>query len=195
MDTVTQQQLQAHWEGKDVVKAFPLAKTVTLALACHFFMGMDNPERIARLVQHFDDITVGMHSIMLNIPGTIFHRANKAAAAIRTELMSVIKEKKDAMASGAKMQDILSHMIVITDPSGKFMPEAEIADKVMGLLVAGYSTVATTITFLMKYVGLNPDVYGMIRAGNYLLPHNYFVRYLQCVEPHREGETVVSPTR
>lgn len=164
MDSMTQQQLQAHWEGKDVVKAYPLAKTITLALACRFFMGTDNPDRIARLVQHFDDITVGMHSIMLNIPGTIFHRANKAAAAIRTELMSVIKEKKDAMESGVKMQDILSHLIVITDSSGKFMPEAEIADKVMGLLVAGYSTVATTITFLMKYVGLNPDVYEMIRA-------------------------------
>ncbi|KAL2474142.1 Cytochrome [Forsythia ovata] len=164
MDSITQQQLQAHWEGKDVVKAYPLAKTLTLTLACRFFLGMDKPDRIARLVQCFDDITVGMHSIMLNIPGTIFYRANKAAAAIRMELLSVIKEKKDAMASGDKMQDILSHMLVIADPSGKFMPEAEIADKVMGLLVAGYSTVATTITFLMKYVGLNPDVYQNIRA-------------------------------
>ncbi|XP_057502434.1 beta-amyrin 28-monooxygenase-like [Actinidia eriantha] len=163
MDSITQQQLQIHWEGKDqVVKVFPLSKTVTLTLACRFFLGIDNPERIAKLVGHFDDITLGMHSIILNVPGTIFYRANKAAVAIRKELVSVIKEKKAAMASGAPMHDILSHMIVATDPTGKYMPEAEIADKMMGLIVAGYSTVSTTITFFMKYVGERADIYNKV---------------------------------
>ncbi|KAL2484163.1 Cytochrome [Forsythia ovata] len=165
MDSITNQQLQMHWnDEKNTVKVYPLAKSITLTLACQFFLGINNPERIARLVKHFDDVTVGMHSIMLNIPGTIFHRANKAAAAIRKELLNVIKEKKQAMATGAPMQDILSHMIVVTDPNGRSMPDAEIADKIMGLLTAGYSTVATTITFLMKYVGLNPEIYEKIRA-------------------------------
>ncbi|PSS11072.1 Beta-amyrin 28-oxidase [Actinidia chinensis var. chinensis] len=155
MDSITQEQLQIHWQGKDEVKVFPVSKTVTLTLACRFFLGIDNPERIARLVGHFDDITLGMHSIFLNFPGTIFYGANKAAAAIRKELVTVIKEKKAAMTSGAPM-------IVVTDPNGKYIPEAEIADKMMGLLVAGYSTVSTTITFFMKYVGQRPDIYNLV---------------------------------
>jgi cytochrome P450 len=164
MDSITQQQLDVHWEGLSEVKVFPLSKTVTLTLACRFFLGIDNPERIAKLVGHFDNVTLGMHSIILNVPGTIFYRANKAAAAIRKELVTVIKEKKAAMAKGAPMQDILSHMVVAADPNGNFMPEAEIADKMMGLIVAGYSTVSTTITFFMKYVGENPDVYNRVLA-------------------------------
>jgi cytochrome P450 len=164
MDSITQQQLQVHCADKNEVKVYPLAKTITLTLACQFFLGINNPERIARLVKYFDDVTVGMHCIMINLPGTIFYRANKAAAAIRKELVTVIREKKQAIASGSPMHDILSHMIVVTDPSGKSMPDYEIADKMMGLLTAGYSTVATTITFLMKYVGLNPEVYERVRA-------------------------------
>ncbi|XP_030471307.1 beta-amyrin 28-monooxygenase-like [Syzygium oleosum] len=159
MDTITQQQMQSEWEGKREVRAYPLAKSLTLTLACRFFIGTDEPERIARLVDYFDDITLGLHSMTLNFPGTIFHKANKAAAAIRKELRAVIKDKKDAISSGAPMQDILSHIIVASDPSGKHMPEAEIADKIMGLLTAGYSTVATAMTFFMKYVGERPDIY------------------------------------
>ncbi|KAJ9691353.1 hypothetical protein PVL29_013510 [Vitis rotundifolia] len=172
MDSITQQQLQAHWEGKTEVKVFPFAKTLTLTLACRFFLGIDDPERIARLVTNFDDITLGMHSIPLKIPGTIFYQASKAAAAIRKELFTIIKEKKAAMATGQPMRDILSHMIVAADPTGRFMPEAEIADKIMGLLTAGYSTVATAIAFLMKFVGERPDIYNKILAEQWEIAAN-----------------------
>nr|POE65431.1 upf0481 protein [Quercus suber] len=67
MDSITQQQMQSYWEGNDVVKAFPLAKTLTLSLACRFFLGTDDPERIARLVNNFDDITVGLPSRSVNL--------------------------------------------------------------------------------------------------------------------------------
>ena len=173
MDSITQQQMQSYWEGNEVVKAFPLAKTLTLSLACRFFLGIDDPERFARLVSNFDDITLGLHSIPVKFPGTIFYKANKAAAAIRKELRSVIQQKKSAMATGQPMQDILSHMIVATDPSGKYMPEAEIADKIMGLLTAGYSTVATAMTFFMKYIGERSEIYEKILAGTNFISSSF----------------------
>ncbi|KAE9461500.1 hypothetical protein C3L33_06613, partial [Rhododendron williamsianum] len=45
MDSITQQQLDVHWEGLSEVKVFPLSKIVTLTLACRFFLGIDNPEQ------------------------------------------------------------------------------------------------------------------------------------------------------
>ncbi|XP_047969161.1 beta-amyrin 28-monooxygenase-like [Salvia hispanica] len=165
MDLITQKQLHIHCDGKKIVEFYPLSKTITLTIACQFFLGINNPDRIARLVETFDDVTRGMASIMLNLPGTTFYRANKAAAALRKELIAVVEEKKEAMAEGAgPMHDILSHMIAASDPSGSCLPESEIADKMMGLLISGYGNVSTTITFVMKHLGLNPDIYERVRA-------------------------------
>ncbi|KAE8728718.1 alpha-glucosidase-like [Hibiscus syriacus] len=100
MDAITQQQMEKYWENRDEVKAFTLSKTLTLTLACRLFLGIDEPERISRLFNHFDDITVGMHSLPLDFPGTGFYKANKAAKAIRRELKQVITEKKAAIFFG-----------------------------------------------------------------------------------------------
>ncbi|XP_055806170.1 beta-amyrin 28-monooxygenase-like [Solanum dulcamara] len=163
MDCITKELLQSHWEGKNEIKTYHFAKILTLTLASRFFLGStNNSERMVKLVNYFDDISLGLHAMILNVPGTAFYRANKAAIAVRRELIGVIKEKKDEMSKGVKMQDILCHMIVVEDNNGELMGENEIADKIMGLLVAGYSTVATTITFLMKYVGERFDIYEKI---------------------------------
>lgn len=169
MDATTQQQLKLHWEGRRDVAVFPLAKTFTLSLASRFFLGLiadHHLDRITRLAEEFDDVSFGLHCIPWNIPGTVFYRASKGAVAIRKELLSIIKEKKAAIESGEKTHDILSFMILASDPvTGRFTPEMEIADKIMGLLTAGYSTVASAITFLMKFVGERPDIYREILTG------------------------------
>ncbi|KAF7149615.1 hypothetical protein RHSIM_Rhsim02G0083200 [Rhododendron simsii] len=155
MDSIIQQQLKIHLEGKSEVTIHPFSKALTFTLACRFFMGTENPERIAKLIGHFNKIIEGIHSLPLNFPGTAFYNACRAADVIRKELATVIKEKIDAAAAvGSPSQDMLSALI-----SGGYMSDAEISDKVMGTLVAGYTTVATTMTFVMKFVGERPEVY------------------------------------
>ncbi|KAF5736235.1 hypothetical protein HS088_TW14G00371 [Tripterygium wilfordii] len=161
IDMLTKLHLKTHWEGKEQVVVYSITKTYTLGLACQLFMGVNDPDRVARLVGKFDELTDGFHTMGWNIPGTAFYKAKKAAAAIREEIQQVIKEKTDAMASGAQMQDILSYMIR-AGQEGKFKSPAAIAEAIMGLISAGYSTTATALTFAMKFIGERPDVYQKI---------------------------------
>ncbi|KAF7116954.1 hypothetical protein RHSIM_RhsimUnG0010500 [Rhododendron simsii] len=133
--------------------------SITLTLACRFFLGIENPERIAKLVSQFNKVSNGMHSLPLNIPGTAFYHAIKATRVIRKELADVIAEKRAQVASGAPTQDMCTVLIV------EGMSDEDISEKITGFLVAGYSTIANTITFFMKFVGERPDVYHKILSG------------------------------
>lgn len=176
MDINAQEHLKNYWEGKERVEVYPMIKLLTASLASQFFLGLQDTDRVLRLSKMMEGMSLGLHSMPLNFPGTVFYRAKKGADGIRTEIELLIKEKRAAMAKGIRMNDILSFMIVNNDPTGRFMPESEIADKVMGLLVAGFSTPTTAITFLMKRIGEWPEVYEKILAGTKKLHLSTFLQ-------------------
>ncbi|KAI8567056.1 hypothetical protein RHMOL_Rhmol02G0091500 [Rhododendron molle] len=105
MDSIIQQQLKIHLEGKSEVKIHPFSRVVTFTLACRFFLGTENPERIAKLIGHFNKIGEGIHSLPLNFPGTAFYDACRSADVIRKELATVIKEKIDAACGGGRITE------------------------------------------------------------------------------------------
>lgn len=96
----------------------------------------------------------------------MFYRAMKAAEAMRKEVLMLIKEKKAAVSSGgAKVTDIMSHLLFNPDPTGRFIPENEVADKVMGLMTGGFHSPSMATSFLIKYLGEYPKVCDKVRTG------------------------------
>lgn len=159
--------LRRCWEGREEAKAYELAKSYTLTLACNYFMGMEDIEHAEKLVSKFDDVAMGIHSFDLNFPGTVFYRASKAVAELRKELEGIIMEKSKKMGDGVVMDDLLSQLIAGNQSGRKYMPPAKIVDTIIGLLTASYSSAATVITFMVKFIGERPDVYQKILSGNY----------------------------
>lgn len=85
--------------------------------------------------------------------------------------MLLNKEKKAAMSSGAneiKINDIMSHLLFNPDPTGRFMPENEVADKVMGLMMGGFHSPSMATSFLVKYLGEGPDICDKVQTGIYI---------------------------
>jgi cytochrome P450 len=62
-------------------------------------------------------------------------------------------------------QDLLSHLLVTPDTSGRFLSEAEITDNILLLLFAGHDTSRSVLSSVMKYLGNLPEVYEQVLKG------------------------------
>ncbi|KAI4357710.1 hypothetical protein L6164_001643 [Bauhinia variegata] len=165
MDSMAKSHFEEHWIGKSEVEVCGLVQLLIAGVAAKLFVGLEDPQRVANIARFFDLISQGLHAFPYSIPGTSFARAKKASDAMRNEILMVIKQKKTAMPQGEKLHDYLSYMIFRGDHSGRFMPENEVADKVMGLAFAAFSSPSLALMYLMKYLGEKPQVYEEIRAG------------------------------
>ncbi|KAL5549956.1 hypothetical protein UlMin_000132 [Ulmus minor] len=165
MDSIVAQHMDLYWEGKNKVEAYNLSQILVLTLASRFFLGLDDQSRIKKITNLLDKMMLALHIIPVNFPGTTFYRAMRAANDLREEVKLLIKEKKEALLGGVEPQNILSYLIVSTDPvSGEFSPEHVVADKIMGLLAGAFNSPAMTTAFIVKFLAERPDVCDKVRS-------------------------------
>ncbi|KAI7756402.1 hypothetical protein M8C21_011642 [Ambrosia artemisiifolia] len=151
-------------EGKKEVKVFQIVKLYAFELACCLFMSLEEPNHITKLGSLFNIFLKGILELPINFPGTRFYSANKAAAAIRKELMMIIKARRVELEEGkaSSSQDLLSHLLTSSDENGRYLTEKDIANNILLLLFAGHDTSTVAITLLIKSLGEHPDVYNKV---------------------------------
>ncbi|KAI8000617.1 Beta-amyrin 28-monooxygenase [Camellia lanceoleosa] len=160
MDTISQRHFDSDWVGSEVV-VFPLTKRYIFWLACRLFINIDDPNHVAKFADPFGILAAGIFSIPIDLPGTPFRRAIKASEFIRKELLAIIKQRKVDLRDGkaSPTQDILSHMLVTSDENGNFRKEADIADKILALLIASHDTASSVCASIVMYLAELPHVY------------------------------------
>ncbi|GER50721.1 cytochrome P450 [Striga asiatica] len=161
MDLVSRQHLDAQWQGKEELKVFPAMKQYTFELACRLFMSIHDPSTIEKLAALFRVFLGGVISIPLDFPGTKFYYAKKATVAIKKELKIIIRQRSKDLEqkTASPSQDLLSHLLVTPDESGKFMSESVIVNNILMLLFAGHDTSSCLLTMLIKVLAQHPQVY------------------------------------
>lgn len=164
MDIISHRYFAHEWENKEEVLVFPLVKKYTFWLACRLFLSVEDPNHIARFFEPFNLLAAGIFSIPIDFPGTAYSKAIKAAEVIRKDLRLIIKQRKIDLAEkkATPTQDILSHMLTISDENGKYISEADIADKILGLLIGGHDTASVVITAIVKYLAELPHIYNAV---------------------------------
>ncbi|KAJ9167571.1 hypothetical protein P3X46_019193 [Hevea brasiliensis] len=158
VDAKTRLHLKAHWDGQQVVEVHPFAKDLTFALACRLLLGIDDEEAIAQLQKPFGHFSAGLLSLPIDLPGTNFRRAIKAAKELRKEFEVMIKRwKRDR--SPSQSQGILSQHLLELNEEGQ---ESDMATRILALISASYDNVSTAMTFVVKYLAEMPNVYDAV---------------------------------
>ncbi|KAK3030569.1 hypothetical protein RJ639_039447 [Escallonia herrerae] len=163
---MARQHLTINWSTSNgQVKAFPLSRKLTFALACQLFMTVEDPKHVAKFEKQFELVTAGLLSVPVNVPGTAFNRAIKAANHIRHELSFIIEERRKQLLEKEQMEtarDLLSHMLLAIDEGGQHLTELEIGDMILGVLLASHDTISSVITFTIYYLADHPKVYAQV---------------------------------
>nr|GFD03638.1 beta-amyrin 28-oxidase-like [Tanacetum cinerariifolium] len=159
MEVVTRRHIQNQWQGRSELKVFETVRPYLFELACRLFLSLDDPKHVAELGTLFNTFLKGLGELPINIPGTRFYRAKRAANAIKKQLIVIIKQRRQALKQdqSSSFEDLLSHLLVSSDENGRFLSEAEIANNILLLLFAGHDTSAVSITLLMKSLAEHPD--------------------------------------
>uniref|UniRef100_A0A7N0T8F8 Cytochrome P450 n=1 Tax=Kalanchoe fedtschenkoi TaxID=63787 RepID=A0A7N0T8F8_KALFE len=161
IDTIAKRHFASEWEGRDSVLVLPLAHRYTMTLACKLFLSVDDPEQVDGIAALIGALLRAIFSIPINLPGTWFSKGLKASKLIRETVMAIAKQRKIEWSenSAPPKQDMLSHLMMATDDSGKHMTESEIADNILGMLIGGYDPTSTACALVVKYLAELPEIY------------------------------------
>lgn len=116
---------------------------------------------------NFKVISSSFASLPLKVPGTAFHRGLKARNRMYAMLDSVIARRRSGSeGEAAAPSDFLQTLLRkhAGDEADK-LTDAQLKDNILTLLVAGHDTTTAGLTWLVKFLGENPDVLDKLRVS------------------------------
>uniref|UniRef100_A0A0E0D985 Cytochrome P450 n=1 Tax=Oryza meridionalis TaxID=40149 RepID=A0A0E0D985_9ORYZ len=155
------------------------ASSFTLKVIANMLISLEpEGEEQEKFRANFKFISSSFASLPLKIPGTAFHRGLKARNRMYAMLDSVIAGRRDG---GEVRNDFLQTLLrkhakdgAAADEDGggggdrdaDKLTDAQLKDNILTLLVAGHDTTTAGLTWLIKFLGENPEALQKLRVMN-----------------------------
>ncbi|XP_049383022.1 beta-amyrin 28-monooxygenase-like [Solanum stenotomum] len=99
----------------------PAVRKYIFSLACTLF---DDTKKVERLSTYIEDISTGLLSMPINLPGTTFNRASEKMC---KEVQDVSNQRKSDLSENkiAAPEDILSQILQATNEKEQFLNESD----------------------------------------------------------------------
>ncbi|KAF8719828.1 hypothetical protein HU200_024586 [Digitaria exilis] len=150
------------WHGKATVAVMPAMKDLTFDVMCTalFRLGRDGKSEAVRreLSTEFQQLVKGISVIPMDLPFTSFRKCLAASRRGRRAVAGIIQERRVKLETGqsSAADDVVTHMIA------EGLPDEEIIDNVMFLMIAAHDTTAALLTFLIRYLDTNREAYDKV---------------------------------
>ncbi|KAJ4723890.1 beta-amyrin 28-oxidase-like [Melia azedarach] len=130
VDAVAKQHLLKYWERNQQVKVQPLAEKFTVTLACRLFLNIHDPETLEKLENLFNSFVSGLISLPINLPGTRYNRALKAAKELTKRFEAMIRQRRidvqEKKKSDESKEDIFSLLLQEKYKDGESVCESDL---------------------------------------------------------------------
>nr|XP_010927381.1 abscisic acid 8'-hydroxylase 3 [Elaeis guineensis] len=153
------------WAGRRVF-VLEEASIFTLKVIAHMIMSLEPyGEEQEKFRANFKLISSSFASLPFKIPGCAFHRGLEARNRMYAMLDSIISKRRDGKdVHHDFLQTLLrKHSKEETDDDSDKLTDAQLKDNILTLLVAGHDTTTAALTWLIKFLGENPDVLQNLR--------------------------------
>ncbi|CAO2143871.1 unnamed protein product [Urochloa humidicola] len=161
MDAEVRSHLDARWRGRNVISVMPSMKELTFDVMSSVLFGLVGAEYAAarrELSVEFQQLARGIWTVPLDLPFSTFRRCLAASRRGRRTITAVVEERRTKLRRGESSpdDDVVTHMLA----GG--LPDEEIADNVIFLMIAAHDTTAALITFLLRHLDANKDAYAEV---------------------------------
>ncbi|KAL3850860.1 hypothetical protein ACJIZ3_012742 [Penstemon smallii] len=157
--------LEKHWHGRKEIAVMPLMKTLTFNIICSLIFGIERGPRRDTLVELFAHLLEGMLALPIDLPFTRLNRSLRARSKIRDIILELIHEKREKLEKQETPhhQDLITSLLnVRDDTSSPLLSDEEIVDNSIIIMIAGHDTSSAVLTFFIKLLAENPDVYKQV---------------------------------
>ncbi|KAM3279854.1 hypothetical protein ACQJBY_046931 [Aegilops geniculata] len=165
-------QILGSWAGRGRVLVLDEASQFTLKVIANMLVSLEpeGPEQ-EEFRANFKAISSSFASLPLKLPGTAFHRGLGGRNRMYAMLDAVIARRR----AGEVCEDFLQTLLMkhargqqgggaAPDPAEEEkLTDAQLKDNILTLLVAGHDTTTAGLTWLVKFLGENPDVLARLR--------------------------------
>ncbi|TVU04362.1 hypothetical protein EJB05_50073, partial [Eragrostis curvula] len=158
MDAEVRRHLDAEWRGRATVAVMPSMKDLTFDIMCTVIFCLGRGAVRRELSTEFQQLASGASTVPLNLPFSKFGKCLAASRRGRRAVTGVIQERQAKLERGqsSPADDVVTHMIA------EGLPDEEIIDNVMFLMLAAHDTTAALITFLIRHLDANRDSYDKV---------------------------------
>lgn len=153
---------------KETVQVVALMKRITFTITCSLLFGLQEGKEKDALLEDFTIAVKGTWSVPLNFPGTMFRKALRARGRICKLFSDLIARRKTGLEDGSlgSHEDIILSLLSLRDENGKPIPEEEIINSLIAIVIASHDTTTVLLSLIIRQLARNANVYNKVLEGN-----------------------------
>lgn len=141
------------WVKERNLILLPQMKQMTFTIASVLLLGSKSSEKTAELAEKFSQLSSGLFTLPINLPGTPYRQALLARDFLLNHLEAEIINRQDNPGN-----DALGLLIQTQDEDGNRLSLREIKVQALLMLFAGHETTTSMLTSFCLALGQNPDI-------------------------------------